>query len=109
VASPSSHGPAKAVEPRAGIATSLVMAIANIVFVAGSQVVASKSQEVVPPWVWAVAFIWLVSIGPVLLPIATLVLARRDWIGGLKAQAWGATAIAVATSAATLGRAEVGF
>ena len=95
--------------PGAGPATSLLVAIGNVLIVAASALLANLRQEATPGWLWALSFLWLVSMGPAIMPLITLVFAARDISNGRRTQAWWAIGIAVLTGAVLWGRVEVGF
>jgi len=77
--------------------------------IAACEFVARLSQDAVPAWIWALSFLWLLALGPALLPLAVLIVAVRDLSKGQQLQGLIAMVIAVVTSVASWGRIEVGF
>jgi hypothetical protein len=77
--------------------------------IAACEFIARLSQDAVPAWVWALSLLWLLTIGPALLPFAVLIFAARDLSRGQRVQALSAIAIAIVTGVAFWGRIEVGF
>jgi hypothetical protein len=99
----------QSLRPRSGVATSLILAIGNVGMIAACEFVARLSQDAVPAWIWALSFLWLLTLGPAILPLAVLIFAARDLSKGQRFQGLAAIAIAVVTSVASWGRIEVGF
>lgn len=92
-----------------GVASSLLLAIGNVVATGACVAIARLSQGAVLPWLWALSFLWLLTLGPMVLPLVTILFAARDFSSGQRVQALCAIAIAALTGAALWGRVEVGF
>lgn len=104
-----SKTPEQTIPNRAMVATSLALAIGNVVVSAVSMLIMTFFERALPDWLWALSFLWLVTLGPGVLPVVTLAFAVRDLWRGRGLQAASAIAVAILTGAALWGRIKLDF